>query len=210
MTWSQACLLAALLWAVGGLATVWLRGRRWPAPSAFAETRGSAAAAIRYELSTAFLPWAKESARMHLPTYLAGVVLHLAVFATLLLAVSTLVPGSGAALPTLRPAFLVLLPLGLIAGLSLLAKRISLGRMRGLSVPEDYLANLLANVVVAAGILVLFRPDWLAALHLTAAALCLYLPVGKLRHVIFLFLARLHLGRMLGRRGVLPPVAGAR
>jgi hypothetical protein len=52
-----------------------------------------------------------------------------------------------------------------------------------------------------------------ASLDLRAAApfmalsviLLLYIPLGKLRHCIFFFRSRIGYGRLLGRRGVLPP-----
>jgi hypothetical protein len=37
-----------------------------------------------------------------------------------------------------------------------------------------------------------------------AAVLWLYFPVGKLRHVVYFFAARYHLGFFFGRRGVWP------
>ena len=41
---------------------------------------------------------------------------------------------------------------------------------------------------------------------LEASLLMLYLPVGKLRHTIYFFAARYHLGYFFGYRGTWPPV----
>jgi hypothetical protein len=43
--------------------------------------------------------------------------------------------------------------------------------------------------------------------YLTFTFLMLYTPVGKLRHMIYFFAARFHLGFFFGRRGVWPPEA---
>lgn len=206
---SGGLLVAAAAWALGGLLVGWLRLRRTPAPTAFAPPRGHAGAGVRYELTEAFAPWAKESARLHLPSYLAGVFFHLAVFTALGLAVGSLVPGLGPRLVSLGWPVRVVLLLGLFCGLGLLVKRLTSKRMRALSVPEDYLANLLGGAMVAAALIALSRPTWLHGLHLVTAALLLYLPLGKLRHVIHLVVSRLYLGRGLGRRAVLPTARGA-
>jgi hypothetical protein len=41
--------------------------------------------------------------------------------------------------------------------------------------------------------------------YLSFTILMLYLPAGKLRHLIYFFAARYHLGYFFGRRGVWPP-----
>jgi hypothetical protein len=45
-------------------------------------------------------------------------------------------------------------------------------------------------------------------MSLTATALFLYLPFGKIRHCVFFFSTRYHFGAFFGRRGVLPPAEG--
>jgi hypothetical protein len=41
--------------------------------------------------------------------------------------------------------------------------------------------------------------------YLTYSLLMLYIPIGKLRHTVYFFAARYHLGYFFGWRGVWPP-----
>jgi len=204
---SSLALAVALL--VSTLAFVVIRvrlGRPLPAP--FAEPRGSAAAGERWALTAAFLPWNKESARNHAPSYAAGLLLHAAVAAMLARLLWTL---TGRPLP--RPVELalgVLLAAGLSCGLALFAKRALDPALRALSVPEDYAANLFVGAALAAGLAACLDPRAIPAFQWTGAALALYAPLGKLRHMVFLVTSRRFWGRFFGRRGVkpAPPVAG--
>ncbi len=175
-------------------------GRRVATP--FAPPRASAAAGVRYAFTTAFLPWAKESARQHLTSYVAGIVFHGAVFAALGLLVLSLVhvaPPPGAS-TVLAVAFAA----GLACGLGLLGKRARTAALRAVSTPEDVAANLFVNAVLAAGIAAVLRPALLPVFQLVGAALLLYAPLGKLRHMLFLLTSRRYWGTYFGRRGVRP------
>ena len=50
-----------------------------------------------------------------------------------------------------------------------------------------------------------FRPIVLPSYYLTYSLLMLYIPIGKLRHTVYFFAARYHLGYFFGWRGVWPP-----
>jgi hypothetical protein len=210
MTLPSVLLLVAFAVALVSFAVLRLRlGRRVAAP--FAPPRASAAAGVRYAFTTAFLPWAKESAREHLPSYLAGIVFHLGVFAALgwlALSLLSVAPPAAAA-----HAIAVVLVAGLACGLGLLAKRRRNSTLRAVSTPEDVAANLLVDAVLAAGIAAALRPALLPAFQLAGAALLLYAPLGKLRHMLFLLTSRRYWGMYFGRRGVRPaprPLAGPR
>jgi hypothetical protein len=201
MTLPSLALLAGFAAALGGFAAQRLRlGRRLAAP--FAPPRASAAAGVRYAFTTAFLPWAKESARRHLASYFAGIVFHLAVFAALgRLALSVVRAAWPAAA---NPVLAGLLAAGLACGLGLLAKRRRSPVLRAVSTPEDLAANLLVDAVLAAGIAAALRPALLPVFQLAGAALLLYAPLGKLRHMLFLLTSRQYWGTYFGRRGVRP------
>ncbi len=200
-------LLAAT--AVTAVAFVALRLRIGAVPPAVAPARGSAAAGVAYAFTVAFAPWAKESASRHLPSYIAGIAVHLAVFVALArLALSV----AGAAVPPLVESVLaVALAAGLACGLALLVKRCADPRLRAISVPEDFFANALVDLVLAAGVAAALRPRALPAFQLLGAALILYAPLGKIRHMVALLASRGVLGATFGRRGVRPspPAAGA-
>lgn len=166
----------------------------------FAPPRGDSAAGVRYAFTTAFLPWAKESARGHLPTYLAGIAYHAGIFAMLALLVLTLVPvvmPRGVAL-----ALAALFALALAAGLGLLVKRQADRALRAISVPDDLIANLLVDAALAAGCAAALSPAATPVFQGVGAALLLYTPLGKLRHMLFLLTSRRLWGEFYGRRGV--------
>ena len=96
--------------------------------------------------------------------------------------------------------------LGAVAGLGLLLRRAGSPLLRKLSTPDDYL-----SVMATCGLLGLaafpFPGLTSGAMLLGYAALVfLYLPLGKLRHAVFFFVARGDYGWRLGHRGVYPPV----
>lgn len=204
----SALVLAAAL-AVSAAAFVTLRRRLGrPLPAPFAEPRGSAAAGERWALTAAFLPWNKESARHHAASYAAGLLLHAAIAGMVARLLWSL---TGRPLPRpLELALAALLAIGLASGLALFVKRLADSALRALSVPEDYAANLLVGAALAGGLAACLDPRALPAFQWIGAALALYAPLGKLRHMVFLVTSRRFWGRFFGRRGVkpAPPVAG--
>jgi hypothetical protein len=199
VTATSLVLLAALVLAAVALARARsaigsVRGR------AFAAPLGSEAAGVRYAFTAAFLPRAKESASAHLGTYLAGIAFHAGVFAMLARLVLTLV---SVPLPApLEHALAALFALALACGLGLLVKRRRNDALRAISVPDDLIANLLVDVALAAALAASLAPSATPLLQLAGAALLLYAPLGKLRHMIFLVTSRGLWGRYYGRRGV--------
>lgn len=194
--------LAAAAWAAGALACSWLRARSFGRRVLLAPAAGSPAAGVRYAFTAAMLPQAKESVRMHLPSYAAGVVFHLGTFAALGLLATTL---AGIELPAAFTWVAQIVPLlGAAGGLALLVKRVATPYLRGLSSPDDYAANLLTTSFAAlAGAAVLHPP--LVPVWLVAAVLLLvYLPVGKIRHCVFFFSSRAFMGAFFGYRGTFP------
>lgn len=77
--------------------------------------------------------------------------------------------------------------------------------LRSLSNPDDYLSNILVTLFQAGTILTLYLPEVRASYFILASILFLYIPLGKLKHVIYFFAARYHLGFFYGWRGVWPP-----
>ena len=190
--------LAAAGWALAALLHLHRQARAFGARPLFTAPAGDAGAGIRYAFTGAMSPWAKESVREHRPSYVAGLAYHGGIFAALGLLVANL---AGLSTPgPVRVAAQVLLGAGILGGLGLLAKRMVKPELRGLSKPDDFVSNLLATAFL---ILALAGP--LQAWLLSAILLLLYAPLGKIRHCLFFFLARRHLGAFFGRRGVFPP-----
>lgn len=200
-----ARLLAAFAaaWAVVALTWQAVRATRNP-PRDFAEPAGSPARGVLYAFTGAMTPAHKESIRLYPLEFALGLILHVPVFITLAATLLTIAnPAAGGALiAATRVAALV----GFAAGVCLLIRRLRRADLRHISTPDDYAAIVATSgLLMAAGLLPMTAAGQ-AALLSCAALLFVYVPLGKLRHVVFFFLARAEYGRRLGYRGVYPPV----
>ena len=180
-----------------------------------AQPKASSVRGVLYAFGRGMMPWEKESARKHLPTYFAGVAYHTGIFVGLfyLFCVALSVELGVLALSLLR----FLLICGFLSGSGLLLKRVFSSSMRELSCPDDYAANSIVDAfLLLAAIDTYFgsasrlgNTTWL--LLLVSIIMFLYIPLGKIRHCFFFFYVRVLLGRFYGRRGVWPGgTAGAR
>ncbi len=202
MSLASLALLVALIAAVLGFAVQRRRLAPLAAPAAVAPPRGSAATGVLYAFTAAFAPGAKESASRHLPSYAAGIVFHLSIFAALARLLASLLPVEVP--PALNRAAAAVLAAGLACGLALLVKRFAVASLRAISVPDDVVSNLLVNATLAAALASSLQPHLVPLLQLAGAALLLYAPLGKLRHMVLLLTSRRYLGLYFGRRGVRP------
>jgi len=172
------------------------------------EAAGSGLSGIGYALGRGMLPWEKESAAKHLPTYAAGMVYHAGIFAAILFA---LLQAAGARLPGAAVAVLrIALAAGLLAGAGLLIKRSVHPKMRYISCPDDFVSNLLVDAFVLIGLWTTWRASAGPVFLIAAIATFLYMPLGKIRHCFFFFYSRILFGSYFGRRGVLPGKRPAR
>lgn len=168
----------------------------------YSPAEGSRWKGVTYAFGRGMLPWEKESAARHLPTYVAGMIYHAgiftAIFSVLLLAVGIRPPAP--AVTVLR----IFLTAGFFSGTGLLLKRVIHPKMRYISCPDDYISNLLVDAFVFSSLL----SSWFAVatpVFLILAILTfLYMPLGKIRHCFFFFYSRILFGSYFGRRGVLP------
>ncbi|BDU74078.1 hypothetical protein [Mesoterricola silvestris] len=183
--------LVAGAWCALLLAAQVLRARAYGRKPLFAPAAGSPAAGARYAFTGAMLPWAKESVRMNPASYAAGIAYHLGIAAAF---ARVLVPSR---------LLSALALLGAAAGCALLVKRIAKPHLRGLSNADDFASNLLATAFAATAAV----PAAERILPWACAALLVYIPLGKIRHCVFFFLSRYHLGAFFGRRGTFPPAA---
>ncbi len=192
------------LGAGGALALQAARARAYGRRPLYAPAAGSAARGVLYAFGPGMSPTAKESTRTHPWAYALGVAYHLGVFAAfgcLLLLLFDAAPDP-AGIPA--RAFGVLLFAGVLGGLGLLVRRYTTAHLRGLSVPDDAVANLLTTGFVALAAARLRSPAAEPALLATAMLLLCYVPLGKIRHCVFFLVSRRHLGRHFGRRGTFP------
>jgi hypothetical protein len=157
---------------------------------------------VAYSFGRGMMPWEKESAAKHLPTYIAGMIYHAGIFAAIL---SVLLLATGVRPPeAAATALRILLAAGFLAGTGLLIKRVINRKMRHISCPDDFVSNLLVDGLVSLGLL----SSWLTAavpvFFAAAIVTFLYTPLGKIRHCFFFFYSRILFGSYFGRRGVLP------
>jgi len=166
------------------------------------EAAGRPREGIIYALGRGMMPWEKESAARHLPTYIAGVIYHAGIFASIFW-VLCLAASAHPPRPVL-PAIQFLMGAGFLSGAGLFLKRVIRPGMRYISCPDDYVSNLLVDAFIFSGLL----SSWLVAfkpiLFIMAMITFLYIPLGKIRHCFFFFYSRLLFGAYFGRRGVLP------
>lgn len=184
-----------------------LRTRTFGTRPPLAPAAGSAWRGVLYAFGPGMAPTAKESTRTHPAVWALGVSYHLGVFTSFAVLLGTLLAagsGNGTLPPPARAAGLALTALGVIGGVSLLVRRAREATLRALSVPDDWLANLLTTGFVALAGAILLAPAAEPLLLAWAMLLFLYMPLGKIRHCLFFFVSRYHLGRHYGRRGTFP------
>ena len=92
---------------------------------------------------------------------------------------------------------------GILCGVGLLMKRLTLGYMRAISCVDDYISNALVNLFLILVLLESFLQTLRPILFLVTIILFLYIPLGKIRHCFFFFYSRILFGQFYGRRGVL-------
>ena len=195
--------LLALAWAILALGSMHRKAKAFGPASTFAKPAGDFRRGVRYAFTKGMAPWAKESVMLNLPSYGAGMVFHAGVITALGMLLLTLAGLRPAGLAMTLARLLTLA--GAFAGAALLAKRLVNRELRGLSCPDDFVANLLctAFALLACGAAsgAALGGAWLAE----AVLLMVYAPLGKIRHCLFFFTTRYHFGAFFGRRGTFPP-----
>jgi len=170
-------------------------GRRRVHAASAGEERGG----IAYAFGRGLMPWEKESARKHLPTYIAGVFYHSGIFSGMFYLLSVVVPfGLNV---YISQALRFLITAGLLCGLALLVKRITLPYMRSISCPDDFVSNPMVNLFLVLALLDPIVSSLRSVLFIVTIILFLYIPLGKIRHCFFFFYSRILFGQFFGRRG---------
>lgn len=202
MTLYKIISLAAFLVCFITLAYHFLRLVRLGPPKDYSEKKGNLKAAIFYSFTGAMNPREKESAYQHLPTYTAGLLYHSGTFICFVLFFLLLfnVRFTESVQWVLTGAITV----SGLSGLGIFIKRIALNKLRYLSNPDDYISNLLVTGFQIFTLIALVNETYAPHYFIFAAVLFLYLPLGKLKHSLYFFAARYHLGFFYGWRGIWP------
>jgi len=172
-------------------------------PPEYARRAGHVGRAVRYSFTGAMSPKVKESAYLHLPTYIAGIFYHTGTFLSIILFFLSMfniwVHG------WMKWAIIAFLLVSVFCGMGILIKRMIKNELRSLSNPDDYISNILVTAFQFITALLLFDPVFGPAYYIIASMLLLYFPLGKLKHAVYFFAARYHLGYFYGWRGIWPP-----
>ena len=199
----SAIFALSILWALGALMyqliVAWGGGRK-----DYSVPAGNPSEGVNYFFTKGMLPAHKETVSKHPVKFLVGVVMHTgALYAIFHLIIMNSIPffetvSRYVAVPIVAAA--------LPTGLYLLARRAVSANLRKMSAPDDYVAAAVTCGLLFMTLLYGFYPDSMRIpLFLYGAGLFFFMPLGKLRHVVFFFAARYNLGGRLGRRGVFPP-----
>ncbi|MCX6256356.1 MAG: hypothetical protein NTW49_00405 [Bacteroidia bacterium] len=173
-------------------------------PEDFSVPAGNISESIRYAYTSSMNPARKETAFLHLPTYAAGIIYHAGTFLSLIF-----FPFIWLQLSPSEPVIFItsiVLVSSALCGIGILIKRMTNSRMRKLSNPDDYISNILVTGFQVTTVIVLNFSSAYFTYFIVSGLLFLYFPVGKLKHAVYFFAARYHLGLFFGRRGVWPPV----
>ena len=163
--------------------------------------RASAGRGVLYAFTTGMMPWEKESAARHLPTFLAGIVYHAGILGLFCYVLSlVLFHASSPRLLFVQP----LMAAGAVAGIGLLIKRAVKPHLRALSIGDDFVSNALVDVCLILAVSHWHFQRLEAALLSAFLLLLIYAPLGKIRHCFFFFYTRILFGAFFGRRGVFP------
>ena len=82
--------------------------------------------------------------------------------------------------------------------------RIAEHNLRGLSLPDDHFAVWLTTLFIMATGLAVLNEVFVIPMYIIAALTFVYVPLGKIRHCLYFFFARIFFGKFFGRRAVFP------
>lgn len=178
-------------------------------PNDLSEKSGDTTKGIVYANTTAMLPQNKESAYLHLPGYAAGMLFHIGIFTSFLVFLLSFFPffNRWIEVSTLRLIIAAVLAVTCLSGYILLFRRVLSKDLKGLSTPDDFISNTLTSTFQLFTILHLVWPTngvVTTLYYIACALLFVYMPFGKLRHAVYYFAARYHLGFFYGWRNVWP------
>jgi hypothetical protein len=169
----------------------------------YAKPRQGGIRGILFAFGRGMMPWEKESAAKHLPTYIGGIIYHAGIFAALIYLFALVFSFE---LPeTLISPLRILLSLASLCGLAFLGKRILLPALKKISCPDDFFANGIVDIFLLLAFVHTYVPSIAPFFFLLATVMFLYIPMGKIRHCFFFFYTKILFGLFFGRRGILPP-----
>ena len=209
----------SILWVIIALIYQWISARGGGRID-YSAKAGSPIKGIIYNFTWAMLPAHKETISRHPVWFTIGVLMHIGILAAIALVfvdlltprpyeiidVMNLSPIPGIISTVLSIIFLI----ASVCAISLLIKRLGSHEMRAMSSPDDYISILLVMDFLLVALARELGLVYWSIFLIHSAILFFYLPLGKLRHALFFFIARADYGSRLGYRGTYPAKNGAR
>jgi len=205
----QYLAIAAILYCVCSLLVHFVRIVRLGKPNDLSEKSGDTGKGILYANTVAMMPTQKESAYLHIPSYVTGMLFHVGTFSSILilfLSFFDFFNGWISGPDRIHLIIALIMAVTCLNGYALLLKRAFSKDLRPMSNPDDYISNALTSTFQLVTALYLCCPCkvMVTIYYMVSIILLLYLPLGKLRHLLYYFSARYHLGFFYGWRNVWP------
>ena len=198
---------ASIIWAVLALIYQWIKARG-AGRKDYSVGAGDPIQGVIYNFTWAMLPRHKETIRNHPVKFLIGVLMHIGVFIAIFKVLLLLfLPELGAVSPVILG---IVLGLAAICGFYLFIRRVTSVELKAMSSPEDYISILLTLGFILMALVHELSLIASGVFLIYSAILFFYLPLGKLRHALFFFIARADYGSRLGYRGTYPKKNAAR
>lgn len=209
MSIMQYLAIAATLYCLVSLLAHFIKIVRLGAPKDKSEPSGSVKEGVIYANTRAMMPTEKESAYLHIPSYAVGMLFHIGLFCSLLFFVLFFFPCFNSWIEGNCWRWVLAIPpaIATVCGLILFFRRLFSKDLKVLSMPDDFISTGLVTLFLLMTTLNMLFPTVSVVntiYYISSILLLLYLPLGKLRHVVYYFAARYHLGFFYGWRNVWP------
>ena len=210
MSTLQYLAIAATLYCIVSLLVHFVKIVRLGAPKDKSEPSGSVKEGVVYANTRAMMPTEKESAYLHIPSYAVGMLFHIGLFCSLLFFVLSFFPFFNNWIEVSCWRWVLAIPpaIGTVCGLILFFRRLLSKDLKVLSMPDDFISCGLVTLFLLMTTFYLSLSTCCGSItilyYISSILLLLYLPLGKLRHVVYYFAARYHLGFFYGWRNVWP------
>lgn len=210
MSIMQYLAIAAAVYCAVSLLAHLVKVIRLGAPKDKSEPSGSVKEGVVYANTIAMMPNQKESAYLHLPSYATGMLFHIGLFCCLLFFVLSFFPFFNNWIGGCNWHYVLAIPtaLGTVCGIILFIRRLVSKELKVLSMPDDFISTGLVTLFLLMTTFYLSLSTCCGSItilyYISSILLFLYMPLGKLRHAVYYFAARYHLGFFYGWRNVWP------
>jgi nitrate reductase gamma subunit len=195
----------SIAWMVIALVVQWIQARG-SGRKEYSVKAGSAIKGIIYNFTYAMTPRHKESMRLYPIEFTIGVLMHVGILLAIVRVILMLTYPPIAEIK--QVAFVIIFGISILCGFYQFLRRVLSKEMRVMSCFDDYLAIIITIDFLIAAFMheIGFLSPPIFLIH--ATVVFIYLPIGKLKHALFFFIARADLGARLGYRGTYPVKRG--